>query len=212
MGKTTRLPSRRSAGPVRSEASRFAILTAAQRVLDRDGAGEFTIEAVAREARASKPTIYRWWGDKQTLLGDVYRQVAPSRVSSSQGATVSERLTTFYAHIWTLWSNRAYASTSRWLFRSALQSVDAMERYRTGYFGERVAPAAAILRDAKASNELPNDVDIELVLDLVVGYHMLRMLTGRSVEPREIEDSVAAAVSGAIAVAQRRQEVAATSK
>ena len=38
------------------------------------GLGAFSIEAVARRAKAGKPTIYRWWPTKTALLLDVYQR------------------------------------------------------------------------------------------------------------------------------------------
>ena len=63
---------RRSIGARRNPASEEAILDAAEAVLRENGIAGFSIEAVARRARAGKPTIYRWWPHRTALMLDVY--------------------------------------------------------------------------------------------------------------------------------------------
>lgn len=63
---------RRSIGAQRNPDSAEAILDAAENVLAEEGYRGFSIEKVARRAKAGKPTIYRWWPSKAALLLDVY--------------------------------------------------------------------------------------------------------------------------------------------
>lgn len=65
---------RRSIGARRNPASAEAILEAAEAILAESGPSGFSIEAVARRARAGKPTIYRWWPTRMILLLDVYHR------------------------------------------------------------------------------------------------------------------------------------------
>ncbi|MEO1420282.1 MAG: TetR/AcrR family transcriptional regulator, partial [Pseudomonadota bacterium] len=65
---------RRSIGAKRNPASAEAILDAAENLLAERGLRGFTIEEVARRARAGKPTIYKWWSSKAALLLDVYQR------------------------------------------------------------------------------------------------------------------------------------------
>jgi len=59
--------------PVRRSRSKHrAILDAAARLVERDGYGATSIEAVAREAGSGKQTIYRWWPSKAALFVEVY--------------------------------------------------------------------------------------------------------------------------------------------
>lgn len=71
---------RRSIGSQRNPASEEAILAAAHEILATEGVGGFTIEAVARRARAGKPTVYRWWPSRAHLLFAVFeREKEPFR-------------------------------------------------------------------------------------------------------------------------------------
>src|SRR5688500_10386704 len=68
--------SRASIGSRRNPASTRAILDAARHILLRDGVAGFSIDAIAREARCGKPTVYRWWPDKLALLADLHAEAA----------------------------------------------------------------------------------------------------------------------------------------
>ena len=65
---------RRSIGARRNPESADAILQAAEAILTERGTAGFSIEAVAKRARAGKPTIYRWWPSRTALLLDVYQR------------------------------------------------------------------------------------------------------------------------------------------
>ncbi|MET0170455.1 MAG: helix-turn-helix domain-containing protein, partial [Aliihoeflea sp.] len=75
----TELTGRRSIGARRNPQSQEAILDAAEALLGDAGTAGFSIEAVARRARAGKPTIYRWWPNRTLLLLDVYKRFKTRR-------------------------------------------------------------------------------------------------------------------------------------
>lgn len=204
MSRTAKQRSRTSEGPIRSEASRLAILAAAQRVLDRDGLQAFTIEAVAKEARASKPTIYKWWGDKHSLLAEVYRLATPLLDGPGEiNADLHGRLTDYYRHLWSIWNRSDNAETTRWLFRTALASESTIEKYKETYLSARTAPVKAVLAQAKEIGELPATADADLMLDMLLGYHLLRVLMNEPVSLDEIQDCLAVVLSGTAALARR---------
>src|SRR6218665_586629 len=74
MAAKTEPEKRASIGARRNPATAEAILDAAEALLRDGDLSGFSIEAVARRARAGKPTIYRWWPNKTRLLLDVYQR------------------------------------------------------------------------------------------------------------------------------------------
>ena len=76
---------RRSIGARRNPASQEAILDAAEAIMREEGLAGFSIEAVARRARAGKPTIYRWWPNRTALMLDVYKRFKNVRAFPDTG-------------------------------------------------------------------------------------------------------------------------------
>ena len=71
-------PSKRRQGPRRSEASRAAILEATREELARSGWRKFSVDSVAKRARASKQTIYRWWPATGTMCVEAAIALLPT--------------------------------------------------------------------------------------------------------------------------------------
>ena len=57
-----------------------AIRTAVLRLLAEQGPAGVTMEAVAAEARTSKPVLYRRWPDRTSLLRDTLLQIATAAI------------------------------------------------------------------------------------------------------------------------------------
>lgn len=57
----------RRQGPKRSESSRAAILDATREEMVNHGWRKFSVDSIARNAHASKQTIYRWWPATGTM-------------------------------------------------------------------------------------------------------------------------------------------------
>ncbi|MCW8916868.1 MAG: GNAT family N-acetyltransferase [Magnetovibrio sp.] len=64
-------------GAPRSKKSHKAILAAALQLAEQGGPNALTVEAVARQAKVGKQTIYRWWPTRIELLIEVYDSYAP---------------------------------------------------------------------------------------------------------------------------------------
>ena len=83
MSAKTAAPGR---GRPRSEASRGAIIAAANQLLRGVGLRRMTVEAVAELSGVGKATIYRWWPSKGTLALDAYLRLGrlPPSVESHE--------------------------------------------------------------------------------------------------------------------------------
>src|SRR3954469_6843902 len=109
--------SRKSIGAQRNPASEAAILTAARELLDKEGYAGFSIEAVARRARAGKPTIYRWWPSKAALLLEVYQR--QKRVDIPDSGSLEEDLVGFLKNLFAHWRDTPSGSVYRSLIAEA---------------------------------------------------------------------------------------------
>ena len=169
-------PARRSIGARRNPDSAEAILEAAEAVLVEAGYAGFSIEAVARRARAGKPTIYRWWPSKAALLLEVYKR--QKRVAVPDTGNLEDDLVGFLQNLFSHWRDTSSGSVFRSLVAEA-QSDEAAAVALTGYADGRRSHTARIIERAKVRGEVAADVDAALVADLVASYAWKHLLTNR---------------------------------
>jgi AcrR family transcriptional regulator len=191
--KARRKPSRRSVGNVRSAESEAAILNAAAEILSARGYEDLTIEAVARKAKASKPTIYRWWETKTKLISDAYLRSKPVVQTIPDLADLAKELSFYFENLWKIWSSERNASVSLGLLRESLSDPQLLEQYRTEYQPRREALIGEILDRGRERNELPGECDNAFLIDVLTGFHLMRLIKGKPVDSetnREFVDFV----------------------
>lgn len=162
--------------------SSLGILRSAEKLLNAEPIDEFSIEAVAREAHASKPTIYKWWGSKEKLIGEVYLNLTPLDPDATNLSSAQQELQKVWERLWKIWSNPKWATVSRQLFMASQDDPEALSRYRDGYLRERNKPLAAIIERGVARGELASNLDVELVVDLIAGFSLFRLLMEKPVD------------------------------
>ncbi|MBZ9708008.1 TetR/AcrR family transcriptional regulator [Mesorhizobium sp. ESP7-2] len=167
---------RKSIGARRNPDSADAILEAAEAVLVEAGYAGFSIEAVARRARAGKPTIYRWWPSKAALLLEVYQR--QKRVDVPDTGKLEEDLVGFLMNLFTHWRETSSGSVFRSLIAEA-QSDETAAEALADYAGGRRTHTGQIIERAKARGEIASDIDLGVVADLVASYAWRHLLTNR---------------------------------
>ncbi|MBZ9964175.1 TetR/AcrR family transcriptional regulator [Mesorhizobium sp. B292B1B] len=167
---------RKSIGARRNPDSAEAILDAAEAVLVEAGYAGFSIEAVARRARAGKPTIYRWWPSKASLLLEVYQR--QKRVDVPDTGRLEEDLVGFLKNLFAHWRETSSGSVFRSLIAEA-QSDETAAAALAGYTGGRRAYTGQIIERAKARGEVAAYVDPGVAADLVASYAWRQLLTNR---------------------------------
>ncbi len=79
MKKKVLLAARKGRPPSEMAASHAAIMDAVYALLQKKSVRDLTMEEVARRARVGKPTLYKWWPTKATLvLGMLSERMAPN--------------------------------------------------------------------------------------------------------------------------------------
>jgi AcrR family transcriptional regulator len=167
---------RKSIGARRNPDSADAILDAAEAVLAEAGYAGFSIEAVARRARAGKPTIYRWWPSKAALLLDVYQR--QKRVDVPDTGNLEEDLVGFLKNLFSHWRQTSSGNVFRSLIAEA-QSDSHAAAALAGYAAGRRAHTGQVIARARARGEVAPDVDAELVADLIASFAWTHLLTNR---------------------------------
>ncbi|MFA6155391.1 TetR/AcrR family transcriptional regulator [Mesorhizobium sp.] len=169
-------PARRSIGARRNPDSAGAILEAAEAVLVEAGYAGFSIEAVARRARAGKPTIYRWWPSKAALLLDVYQR--QKRVDIPDTGRLEEDLVGFLNNLFRHWRDTSSGSVFRSLIAEA-QSDETASAALADYTLGRPSHTVLIVERARQRGEVADGIDSALVADLISSYAWKHLLTNR---------------------------------
>jgi len=191
-----RKPSRRSVGAVRSTETHQSILAAARQILDESGYAGFTIEAVARRARASKPTIYRWWKGKADLIMEVYEGERETALSISDRGSLEQELTIRMRNLWRLWQSTPLGSALRSIIAEAQAYPSALGQLREDFLPKRRASTHTLFARAVARNELSPQADIEAATTLIYGFNLYHLLTDQLDDETVIKHYVHMVVSG----------------
>ncbi len=172
-------PATRSAGRPRSENCRLKILTAASRLLARDGFSRMSIDAIAQVAGVSKTTIYRWWPNKAAIImeaflasteADLY--VAPTDCPEIDLAARIRRVISLFRGP----NGRVIAS----VIAEAQSDPEVGAAYRQHLLGPRRATIREPIERMIAMRGVTNDVDIDLAIDLIYGPLYERLLLGHA--------------------------------
>jgi AcrR family transcriptional regulator len=137
-------------------------------VLSTRGLAGFTIEAVAEHAGVARTTIYRHWTTKEELLGEALASVAAGITVPNTGSARQD-LVSFMQRITQATAQSAVAPMAAQLLAEAYANPRLMEVFRRTIVVPRRAQAAEILTAGKRRGEIRDDVDIELVMDAMIG-------------------------------------------
>lgn len=189
---------RRSIGARRNPDTERAILEAAEAIMAEQGIGGFSIEAVAKRARAGKPTIYKWWPDKTSLLLDVYHRHKPASVHLDTG-TVEGDIFAFLTGVFAHWGDTGAGEVFRFIVAEAQRDEAAAVALRA-YSDERRVQSGQIFQRGIDRGELARDIDVGLCADMLAGFIWKRLLIGRiERDPAQLRQTARQMVRGLMA-------------
>lgn len=191
------METRRSIGARRNPASQEAILDAAEAVLRDGGIAGFSIDAVARRARAGKPTIYRWWPNRTVLMLDVYKRFKTARAFPDTGSLRGDLIGFLDRQLIGFWRGSLCGLVYRAVIAEAQTDAGAAEALQA-YQAERKGVAVQIIERAKARGEVPEDTDAVLIIDMVVSYAWHQLLLGQLDAAAEQIESVVDTILGGV--------------
>ena len=174
-------PRQRRQGPKRSEASQAAILDAVRDELSESGWRGFSVDNVARRAKASKQTIYRWWPSIGTLCLDAALALIPPIPEGARDA--EQRIAAVIAPL----EATSRTGNGNYILRSALLAAidddEAGEKWRTWLKTEIRTPLRMVLAELAAKQVIRRDWDIDAVMATLFGPLWHRLLIMRSPVP-----------------------------
>jgi len=178
---------RASIGARRNPASQAAILDAAEAILREEGLAGFSIEAVARRARAGKPTIYRWWPSRAALILEVYQRFKQAVGFPDTGALRTDLIAFLSNNLVGFWQSGMCGTVFRSVIAEAQTTPEAAAAL-AAYESARRRDATLMIERAKARGEVTAQTNSLLVVDLLVAFAWHRLLNGRLAEtPADIE-------------------------
>jgi AcrR family transcriptional regulator len=164
----------RSPGRPRSESARRAVLAATAALVERDGYGRVTMEAIARRAGVSKQTVYRWWPSKAAIIVEALSEgavlIAPAPDTGSLRADLERFLR----------ATVAGAERNAHLLGGLMAEAQLDEAFgasfREGFLARRREVLRELLDHARDRGELAPAADTEFLAELVFAMVWYRIL------------------------------------
>ncbi len=174
----TETTEKRRQGPKRSETSRAAILEATRAELTENGWRSFSVDSVAKRAKASKQTIYRWWPSIGAMCVDSALALLPDAPTEARDPV--ERLTALIIPL----EAAARTGTGNYVLRGALlaatDDTEAGDKWRAWLQNEVRTPLRMLMAEFAAKHVIKRDWDIDQAMDLLLGPLWHRLLIMRS--------------------------------
>lgn len=169
--------SERKPGRPRSAAAHRAILDVTTRQMEVMPIRDITIEGIAREAGVGKPTIYRWWDSKCSLVMEAFLESAAPKITFPENESTMAALMEQVKLVVEMLRGRAGGIVAE-MVGEGQADPHILEEFRDRFFSELLAPARAVIERGKKSGELDKDLDTDLAIDLIYGPIYYRLLVG----------------------------------
>ncbi len=163
------------------------ILDAAVELLMEVGYDRLTMDAVAREARASKATLYRRWETKASLVVEALARAksAPHIDEHDTGTLRGDLLSTFCGH-------QGLSGSATGVLGSVITAVSTdpefAERFRETFIAPKIAVSRGIYRRAQERGEIDPDLDLDIIVPALAGILLHRaFIMGAPIDDTTIE-------------------------
>lgn len=151
-------------GRPRSIQSHQAILQATLELLAEVGFDAMSIEAIAARAGVGKTTIYRRYVSKEELVADAIENVREEIVIPHTG-NLPDDINALIQNAAKITLSPLGRQTVAMIIGSASSNPQFAQIYWTKYLQPRRKTFAVVIDRAKARNEIPADLDSDLVFD-----------------------------------------------
>ncbi|MEE6166171.1 MULTISPECIES: TetR/AcrR family transcriptional regulator [unclassified Mycolicibacterium] len=156
-------------GRPRDPRTQHDIMSATRRLLARDGYDQLSIEAVAREAGVSRPTIYRRWPSKAHLAFDAAFGQPPDGELLSVSGDFETDLRAFTYAVLTFWGDPVVEAAALGILTERRRDPELHIRTQQ-LLDERTRGAfRALLESGVAQGWIRPDVDVDMVYQTLIG-------------------------------------------
>jgi AcrR family transcriptional regulator len=169
-------------GRPRSEKAQQAILEAAIELLLERGLHAMSMDDVARRARVSKATIYRWWASKELLAVDALATewATPLRTARCDTGTLRDDLLTRFRPWLRKLNEKPFGRVIAGLVAAAQTDPEFAKLYRERFVEPRRDATRPLLLRAIDRGEIATGTNLEVTLDLLYGPIYHRLLHGHA--------------------------------
>lgn len=168
----------RRKGPTRSENSKSAILEATREELAENGWRSFSVDSVAKRAKASKQTIYRWWPSIGAMCVDAALALIPDTPPS--GRDPRERITALIVPLEAAARTGAGHAVLRGALMAAADDKAAGDVWRAWVGRDIRQPLRMLLVELAGKRVIRRDFDLDIVVEELLGPLTYRLLIKRA--------------------------------
>ena len=166
---------RRLPGRPRSEQARRAIFRSTLKLLPHIGFPDLTIEAIAADAGVGKATVYRWWPNKGALVVDAFASSTEHKLHFPDTGSVYQDMSLQMKQVIAIFRSRRGRIVAA-LVGGGQSDPELLEAFRERFLWPRRREAYKTLRRGIERGELPRNLDLDLVLDILYGSIYMRFL------------------------------------
>src|SRR5690242_7732458 len=156
------------------------VLSAAGRILSRDGYSRLTMERVASESGVAKTTLYSHWPTKAALCMDLYLDVAARELQDPARGDVARDLKHIAQTVVHLQTRTVAGPALIGLITESQVNPETRAAFLAEFAKRRREVTRQVLRRAIQRGELRGDTDIDLVIDALGGAVTFRLLQGHA--------------------------------
>lgn len=175
-------------GRPRSEASQEAILNATNELLNEKGAAGLTVEAIARQAKVGKTTIYRWWPTLADIVLELLLNHAAATIKAPELEGLEDNLRHFLRQ-----SMKAINDWGgvhlRFLMAHAQKDEEFRSRFRENFIKQRRKALGEVI--ASSTRKPVSEKKLNFLLDIIFGAMWYRLLIGHALMDDDFADELA---------------------
>ncbi len=154
--------------PSDAATSHAVILDAVYELLKEKPASQLTMEAVAKQAKVGKPTLYKWWPSKAALIMAMFHERLAGNLEVPPTATVEATIRIKALHLIKEF-NGLFGKVMADLIAEGQSDPSILRELFESHIRIRRASTVADIEQAKAKGELASDADAELLIDAIFG-------------------------------------------
>ncbi len=185
-------------GRRRSQRAHRAVLTAAAQLLERDGWHALTIEAIAKQARVSKATIYRWWPSKAAVLMDALLFASHELADFPDTGDAVDDITLQLRSIIHLFTQTPAGRGLLTLIAESQHDPQLAAALSDRLISHRRSAAIAVLQRGQHRGNLRCDLDPAIATDAIYGAIYYRLLVSHELTTPDYADTLIAQLEPAL--------------